>query len=205
MEKFPQINGRVSLPANYAKSSVQRALDDRILMSEAADLAANILAQFPNAKEVSDGFIGALASVLMQYPRQCVLKCGDPLRGIAREIKFLSLADVVAWLEKETEPMRVDVTREQRREEQLRDREAWLNEKPSERLKELGRAWLDRTDPQAQQLTAVNTENAAAQKAAGLEKMQAANRTIFERECRHAGVDPGRGVSPTLLKTIGDA
>jgi len=30
-----------------------------------------------------------------------------------------------------------------------------------------------------------------------------ANRRLFERECAAAGIDPARGVSPSLLKTLG--
>jgi hypothetical protein len=31
-----------------------------------------------------------------------------------------------------------------------------------------------------------------------------ANRRVFERDCAAAGIDPGRGVSPSLLRQLGE-
>ena len=39
--------------------------------------------------------------------------------------------------------------------------------------------------------------------AAMLENINAANRRLFERECAADGINPARGVSPALLKTLG--
>ena len=204
MENLPQVSGRTSLPKRSARSSVQRALDDRLTFSETTSIAGDLLAQFPNAREVSDGFIGALASVLTQYPRQVVFKCADPLRGIARDSKFLSIAETVSWLEKQTEPMRADVDREKRIAEQFRARDDWQGNVVSPRLKEMGKAWLDRSDPIARELVAENLAAEAARKDMGLQRIQQANQAVFERECKAAGIDPARGVSPALLKALGE-
>lgn len=36
-----------------------------------------------------------------------------------------------------------------------------------------------------------------------LENVSAANKRMFLRECQEAGIDPKRGVSPSLLKILG--
>jgi hypothetical protein len=43
----------------------------------------------------------------------------------------------------------------------------------------------------------------AKREAAMLEKIADANKRMFRRECKAAGVDPARGVSPSLLKLLG--
>jgi len=141
---------------------------------------------------------------LVQYPRQVVLKCANPANGIARDISFLSISDLVSWCEKETEPMHRSLEREIRVEKQIRDTEQWLNEKPSDRLKEMAKAWLDRSDPVAKEL--INNANSTdhARKQATLDQIQAANQKVFMRECARTGIDPARGVSPSLLRLLGE-
>ncbi len=178
-------------------------LDDRLTFSETTTLAGDLIGQFPNLREVSDGFIGSLSSVLQQYPRQVCLKCADPRRGISRAIKFLSISELVNWLEKETEPMRRDVSREQHVKEQLQAREDWQHAEIPATLKDKGKAWLDRTDPIAAELTTHNLESEKSRRAAGMAKIEEANRAVFERECKAEGIDPARGISPSLLKTFG--
>ena len=205
MQRLPQVTGRGSLPAASEKSNIQRALDDRMSFSEVTEIAAALLDQFPNSKNSADGFIGSIAQIFTQYPRQIILKCSDPLHGVAAEHEFLSIASLIAWLEKATEPMRANVAREQRIKEQFRALDEWKNEKPSERLKAMAEAWLDRSDPLAKYLTVFNSQEAQARKNAGLERVQEANQSVFERECKANGIDPAKGVSPSLIKTLEDA
>lgn len=202
MDRLPQLSERGNLPNRSEKSNLQRALDDRLLFSEATDLAANLLEQFPNSKNFGDGFIGSIASIFTQYPRQVVTKCADPLRGIASKREFLTIAGLVAWLEEETEPLRSSLARELRIAEQFRALDEWKNQEISPQLKAKAEAWLNRTDPLAQQLTSQN--NAAEHERAQntLDQIQAANQKVFMRECEKTGVDPSKGVSPSLLKIL---
>jgi hypothetical protein len=67
----------------------------------------------------------------------------------------------------------------------------------------MGAAWLDRSDPSAKEITGRESiENEQARQAARQSVIEAANRTVFERECKRDGVDPSRGVSPALLRTL---
>lgn len=124
-----------------------------MLLSEAIEAAGKLIDQFPNAKGYSNGFIGALAQVFGQYPRQVVMKCVDVRSGLARDAKFLGISDVVAWLERGERPLHESAARDERVKRQVRDTEEWLNLKVPESLKAKGKAWLDRTDPVAMEVS----------------------------------------------------
>lgn len=124
-----------------------------MILSDAIEAAGRLMQQFPNARGYSDGFIGALAQVFMQYPRQVVLRCIDVRVGLARDVKFLSISDVVAWLERGERPLHESAERETRVKRQREDTEAWRNLTVPESLKAKGRAWLDRSDPTAMQVS----------------------------------------------------
>ena len=165
----------------------------------------SLIRGYPNGgANAGDGYIGALAAVLGQYPRQVALKCADPLRGVSRETKFLpTVADLVAWCEKETEPLRRDVDRENRIAEQFRLTEEWKNAEKTPSLLAKTQAWLDRTDPIARELVELDTAATKARREITEAQIEQANRLAFERECRSAGIDPARGISPSLIKAIG--
>lgn len=110
-----------SSPNKPASSSVQRVLDARMMLSEAIEAATAVISGYPNGgTNAGDSYIGALASTLMGYPRQIALRCADfprrpgqPLRGISATCRFLPTpADIIAWCEKETAPLRHDRQRE---------------------------------------------------------------------------------------------
>jgi hypothetical protein len=185
---------------------MQRVLDDRLLLSEAIELVGKLVRAYPNGGANADrGYIGTLASVLCEFPKQVALRCVNPIHGVSRETKFLpTVADLVGWLERETEPLRKDVDRELRVARQIEAREQWQNEIPTDRLKEMGKAWLDRTDPVAHTLASGAADPEIAKRQASLTaQIEQANQRVFERECKAAGVDPARGISPELLKSIG--
>lgn len=120
-----------------AGSNVQRALDDRMTLSEAIEAAGGIVRSYPNGGgQAGDRYIGALAAMLQSYPRQVVTKCADPVHGIVRECKFLPTpADVVAWCEPQAEKLRIQVTRALRVNNQLRRRSEFAKEQDrSQRL-----------------------------------------------------------------------
>ena len=153
MATYPRGNAAKSSPQERGTQSVKQALTDRMTLSEGIEAATNLMTQFPNAKGYSDGFIGALAQVLMQYPRQVVLKCIDVRSGLARDVKFLSISDVVAWLERGERPLHETAARDDRVRQQVKDTDAWRTMTVPESLKAKGWAWLDRTDPVAQEVS----------------------------------------------------
>lgn len=62
-------------------------------------------------------------------------------------------------------------------------------------------AWLDRTDPRAAALVAACQDTTKDQR----RQIDAeAARRAFIRECERDGIDPARGVSPSLLKLLGE-
>lgn len=114
---------------------------------------------YANKGQADKSYIGAIAELLMHYPRQAAMKCADPIAGVARETKFLPTpADVIGFCEREQHPLHEEASREDRREEQLRLRDEWRDGAASPRLKEMGKAWLDRTDPIAAQMTRTDPE-----------------------------------------------
>lgn len=179
-------------------------MDDRLTLSEALELVGRLIGCYPNAGKVEKSYLGALADLLAKYPRNVATRCCDPARGVARETRFLpTVADVVGWCERETEPLRRDVDYERRVDRQFRERDAWRAETVGDGLKAKGRAWLDREDPDARRLSAATNAAATAAKAAAAHTLQEANQRLFLRECEAAGVDSSLGVSPTLLKMVG--
>ena len=77
------------------------------------------------------------------------------------------------------------------------------DEVPSARLKAMGRAWLDRSDPLAKEIIdSASIENERARQAARRSTIEEANRIVFERECKRDGIDPAAGISPALLRTL---
>lgn len=174
-----------------------------MLLSEAIDAVRKLIRAYPNGgANAGDGYIGTLAAVLGEYPRQVAMRCADPIRGVSRETKFLpTVADLVAWCERETAPLRQQVSREDRVEQQLLARDD--NPEHSESLRAKAKAWLDRSDPTAKMLTAGGDAANLERRAATAAQIEQANRSVFVRECEREGIDPARGVSPALLKTLG--
>jgi hypothetical protein len=125
-----------------------------------------LLELFPSAKrDISDGFIGAIASVLAEYPRQIAMKCVHPKNGLAGEAVFISIAGLIGWLERETNGLREHADYELRVERQILDVAEWRAATPSERLKAAGLDWLERRDPLAQKLSGENDRGRLARQA----------------------------------------
>lgn len=115
--------GSLSKPAS---SSLRRALDDRMTVSESIEAATRIVEAYPNGgRGAGEGYLGALAAMLGSYPRSVALRCADRVNGIVRACKFLPTpADIVAWCEKATEPLRDRCEHEIRVSRQLSERAA---------------------------------------------------------------------------------
>lgn len=79
-------------------------------------IVAKLISCYPNGgSQAGDGYIGALAAILVTYPRVVAQLSADPLRGVPRECKFLPTpADVIAWCERETAALRRPVDAEDR-------------------------------------------------------------------------------------------
>jgi hypothetical protein len=68
--------------------------------TEAARAAKMLIGQYAFLKTHDpDAFNASIAAVLQQYPIGLVQECIDPRRGAARKIKFLSVAELVEWLD----------------------------------------------------------------------------------------------------------
>lgn len=112
-------------PNTRESSSLQRALSDHMTMPEGIEAAVRIVDAYPNGgRDAGKGYLGALAAVVVSYPRQTATACADRVNGITRDCKFLpTVADLVAWCERKTEPLARAVEREGRVAAQLRERE----------------------------------------------------------------------------------
>jgi hypothetical protein len=105
---------------------LQRALSERLILSEATETVGKLIKLFPNIGQNADrGFIGGLVEVLMDFPRQVSAGVADPRRGVAAETQWLSIAAVVDWCEREAEPLYRAVERERLLAAQFAKREAW--------------------------------------------------------------------------------
>jgi hypothetical protein len=77
-------------------------------LSEAVDLVGRMIGAYPNGGAgAGDNYIGAIAGVFCDYPRQVATECASPIHGVARNCTFLpTVADVVAWCEPALEALK---------------------------------------------------------------------------------------------------
>ncbi len=103
---------------------MRRAYTDRMMLSEAIDAAGAMIQGYPNGgANAGKSYIGIIAALLCSYPRGIAIACADPLRGVARETRFLpTVADIVAWCEPRVAALHTSVARDERIEQQLRER-----------------------------------------------------------------------------------
>ena len=99
-------------------------------------------------------YVAAVAAVLSGYPTTIIDYVCDPRTGITGTNKWLpSVSEVKEACDIHANRIAQDVERRKRIERQFKERDEWMNQVPTERLKEKGKAWLDRKDPVAQQLS----------------------------------------------------
>lgn len=91
----------------------------------ALKLACRITSFYPNGgKNISKGYIASLVTVLLTYP-SVAEKCADPVRGVARDTKFLPTpAELIAWCDKEMSDLHKASERIARANQHRIDREA---------------------------------------------------------------------------------
>lgn len=133
---------------------MQRALDDRLDLSEAIEAVGRMIAGYPQSKDAAKSYIGAISSLLMKYPRMVATACADPFAGVVTTTKFLPTPyDIISFCEKKVAVILHDAERELRIEKQFADREQPYRSPLDEaRRKQIADAWLDRTDPLAKEL-----------------------------------------------------
>lgn len=117
-----------TLPTKPMSSNVKQAYTDRMMLSEALQAVHRLVEAFPNGGSTAGkSYIGTIAALLCSYPRSIAMQCADPLRGVARETKFLpTVADIVAWCEPKVAGMHSSVSSEdciRRQFEERRERE----------------------------------------------------------------------------------
>jgi hypothetical protein len=183
--------------------NVKQALADRLLPSE-LDAVSRMLDGYPNRGQAGKSYLGAIAATLTHYPKSVALACANPFTGVVLQSpEYLpSQSKVIQWCEKRCRSLYEEAEREDRIEKQLADREHWQGDIPSPRLKAMGNAWLDRSDPVARELIAPKTAETEKHREATLKAIEQANRRVFERECTRDGIDPARDVSPSLLRAL---
>lgn len=175
-------------------------------LSEALELVAKLLDGFPHGRPPNQtSYMGALASVLCQYPRMVAANVADPVKGGGRETRFLpTIADLVGWCERESAFLRGLVDREDHDVKLAREREKRRIEHEREIAARRNRPSLEELKAQYGPNWGLMTmdEASATAKRNHLALAAEAGRREFERECAEAGVDPAGGVSPSLRKLL---
>ena len=84
----------------------QRSLSARTILAEtispadAAKAAKRLVGSYAHMKPSDpDTFVESIMMALSTYPAGLVAECVDPRVGVARKIKFLSIAELVEWLD----------------------------------------------------------------------------------------------------------
>lgn len=125
-------------------------------------------------------YCAAVAAVLGDYPRDVIDYVTDPRTGLPSKQKFLpNIAEISSALSARADYLYRVLTYEERVAEQARLTAEWQALQVSERLQEAGRAWLDRSDPDAKQLTQQTKKQLSeAEKQALIEDAKATGRDI---------------------------
>lgn len=129
-----------SLPKNALSASVKSRQVDylaRLSMSEAVAAVSRMVAVYPNPGSAGKAYIGAMAALLMKYPKQLALDCANPLSGVALESEFTpTLAKATAWLERYMYPFDKAQAWDRRTAEQFTERD-YQKPEPLEKRKEV--------------------------------------------------------------------
>lgn len=86
--------------------SARAALSSTTSPAEAARAAKQLVGSYAHMKPGDpEVFVTSVAAVLADYPLALVHECADPRTGIARAAKFLSVAELVEWLDRRLEQL----------------------------------------------------------------------------------------------------
>lgn len=175
-------------------------------VSEALDYVTLLVDSYPpRTMPLTDGYIAALAAALATYPRAVAARCCDPAHGIARECKFLpTVADIDAYCERETAPLRRIAHRHDEARRQIEQAQHNADRAADLALHRAVRPTYDELKRQYGDDWGIapGGPDQAKDRALHIETIAAANRTLFDRECARAGLDPAQGCSPALLQAL---
>lgn len=122
-----------------------------------------------------------MVAVFVGYDIDLVKKAVAP-SGIPFDIKkyMPTIGEIEGWLRVRADKIGAAKEHQLRIEKQIEDTDAWMRLKPSESLKAKAKAWLDRTDPKAQQLSGQKAKIplTEAQKKAALESAALVGKSI---------------------------
>lgn len=122
-KRLTSVNSPQNSLTKRDNSSVKRAYDDRMTISEAIEAVGRMIRGYANRGSADKGYIGAIAELLCQYPRTVARDCADPLRGVVTTTSYMpTSADIVKWCEPKSSVMRGRVEWEERAERQLQER-----------------------------------------------------------------------------------
>lgn len=188
----------------YASGSVRQALAERLALAEAIEHVGILLAAFPNGgAQASRGYIGALASVLCDYPRIIALKCADPRQGVARETRFLpTVADVVAYCDREKRSLQEIVDRDDYNNALARERQQRAQHDAAQTEERKSRPTLQQMQERYGDRWGIgqgdSVKGEAERSANAAELRQASQRTVL-REYEAAGMEPIVSPDGTLV------
>jgi hypothetical protein len=107
---------------SYEPANVRLALAEKMIFSEAIEKVGEMLKSYPPSELDHSGYIGALASCLMQYPKCVAIRCAA-ISGVVSATKFKpTIADITAWCERELAGLRTIVEREDQEQKWARER-----------------------------------------------------------------------------------
>ncbi len=163
----------------------------------AAERAALLLGCYRRGDaENPDLYVAAIAAVMADYPVDIIKRVTDPRTGIPGRSKWLpAVAEIRDFCEAEYEPVRRRQEYDRRAEERKRalpppdDRAS--RPTVADLKAKYGENWGIEAGPTQKQ-----------RREGSLKEIEAANRIVFERECRREGIEPKGGVSPSLLRLI---
>lgn len=190
MQHLPSVLGNSHNVPQVLSENVKAAAA-RLPLSRSLDIAADLLAQFPNCKG-DDIFTRSMAELFNRYPASIVSQITSMKTGLATKSEFLSLAAMTKWLDEKSETIIYAADWDRRA--------LSLSAPPEDRS---SRPTYDELKAKAGEnwgLVAVDGD--AERKAAIADQIVKANQAVFLRECERDGIDPARGVSPALLKTL---
>jgi hypothetical protein len=193
---------------SYAPGNVRAALKERMIFSDALERVGAMLKSYPPSEGIEmSGYIGTLAAALMQYPPCVSIRCADPIKGVAATTRFKpTVADLIAWCEREVASLREIVGREDcdRAQVEQRRRDAKL---------EAELAAARATRPTLEELRAKHGPHWGLKSMDGevsdaeIPKADASQDGKILEEYRQLGREPiyawGRPMSPSLLKALG--
>lgn len=181
MQHLPSALGNSrSVPQVLSKN--EKIAAARLPLSAALDIAADLLAQFPNCK-AEDGFLQSMAQLFNEYPASLVSQITSMRIGLATKSEFLSLAAMSKWLSEKSETLIWAADWDRRATKQIEDRTMQIT--PPSALRKM-QDWTDRRKEEKEE------ENRRSQilQAENTKRHMTETNENRAQEYRRAGIDP---------------